>query len=311
MRYLMSAALAAAATFALAPAHAEVPDQPSSVSATEGYSHFTVEVFGEGADVVLIPGLSSPREVWLPTAELLKSRYRIHLVELRGFGGDEPGANAQGPVLEPMVAELHAYLEAHTRGGAAIIGHSMGGLTALLLAERGGPSVAKAMVVDALPFFSVLMDPQATAESVAPQASMMRQTMIAGGAAFRPRPRDCSAIEDTDAPPVGNMTNTQAGLCKVTNWVAAADVSATANYMHDVMITDMRARIASIAIPLTVVYGRDERLLPHARFDEIYRSNYAANPATRFAPVDRSFHFVMLDQPEATLAAIEDFLEAQ
>ncbi|WP_260833937.1 alpha/beta fold hydrolase [Sphingopyxis sp. P1IMeth2] len=34
----------------------------------------TVEVEGDGPDVVLIPGLSSPRAVWAPTAERLKPR---------------------------------------------------------------------------------------------------------------------------------------------------------------------------------------------------------------------------------------------
>ena len=51
----------------------------------------TVEVEGDGPDVVLIPGLSSPRAVWAPTAERLKTTHRLHLVEVRGFGGDAPG----------------------------------------------------------------------------------------------------------------------------------------------------------------------------------------------------------------------------
>lgn len=71
----------------------------------------TVEVEGDGPDVVLIPGLSSPRAVWAPTAERLKTTHRLHLVEVRGFGGDAPGPNTEGPILEPMMREIADYID--------------------------------------------------------------------------------------------------------------------------------------------------------------------------------------------------------
>ena len=76
--------------------------------------------------VVLIPGLSTPRAVWEPTAARLKGTYRLHLVQIRGFG-DEAGINAEGPVLESMMAEVADYIEdcITGRGRAARIGVSI------------------------------------------------------------------------------------------------------------------------------------------------------------------------------------------
>ncbi len=97
----------------------------------------TVEVEGDGPDVVLIPGLSSPRAVWAPTAERLKATHRLHLVEVRGFGGDAPGPNAEGPILEPMMREIADYIDDcivdQGRPAPAVIGHSLGGLTAMMI----------------------------------------------------------------------------------------------------------------------------------------------------------------------------------
>ena len=55
---------------------------------------FSDEIVGRGPDLVFIPGLSSSREVWKATAERLKSHYRLHLIQVAGFAGEEPRANA-------------------------------------------------------------------------------------------------------------------------------------------------------------------------------------------------------------------------
>src|SRR3546814_8973504 len=91
-------------------AQAAEPDATCSAPLVEG-KRITIEVEGDGPDVVLIPGLSSPRAVWDKTAEQLKGRYRLHLVQVRGFGGDDAGINAAGPVLEPMMQEVADYID--------------------------------------------------------------------------------------------------------------------------------------------------------------------------------------------------------
>src|SRR3546814_9760714 len=64
-------------------AQAAEPDATCSAPPFEG-KRITIAVEGDGPDVVLIPGLSSPRAVWDQTAEKLKGRYRLHLMQVRG-----------------------------------------------------------------------------------------------------------------------------------------------------------------------------------------------------------------------------------
>src|SRR3990167_6640559 len=91
---------------------------------------FDVETMGNGPDVVLIPGLNSTREVWRPTAEALASGHTVHLVQLAGFGSPAD-ANVDGPILDPLVDELSAYLVAQGIESPTVIGHSLGGFAAM------------------------------------------------------------------------------------------------------------------------------------------------------------------------------------
>ena len=153
IKYLLAALLAALPLAA--------PAQPT---------RFTVTVEGSGPDLILIPGLTSSRRVWDQAVAGLGGRYRVHRIQIAGFGGEPARGNAQGPVLAPVVEELHAYIAANRLRRPMVAGHSVGGLLALMLAERHPEDVSRALIVDALPFYSMLFGPDTTAASVEPRS---------------------------------------------------------------------------------------------------------------------------------------------
>ena len=119
---------------------------------------------------------------------------------------------------------------------------------------------------------------------------------------------DCGALTG-EAPPVpGAMARSARAACMVAGWSAAADPQVMTQAMVDDMATDMRPRLSAITAPLTVVIGQDERVLPPETSLRIYREAYAQARSVTLVPVARSAHFVMLDQPEAMLAALQGFL---
>src|SRR3954465_10898318 len=72
-------------------------------------TRFSVEVVGRGPDVILIPGLTSGREVWRPLANAVPG-YRYHLVQVSGFAGEAARGNRAGPVAGPVANELARYI---------------------------------------------------------------------------------------------------------------------------------------------------------------------------------------------------------
>ncbi len=287
-----------AAAFALAvPAHAAEP------------TRFSVVTVGTGPDVILIPGLSSPRAVWQSTAERLKATHRVHLIQLKGFG-EPAGPNANGPVLQPFVDELGAYIIDRKLKRPAVIGHSMGGLAALMLAADKPTLPGKVMVVDALPFIGPLFG-AASVEAIRPQAERMRTMLVGQAGAITPdfTPPDCPAALPAPATPRGTMTNSGAGTCLVRYGAAASDLRVVGQAMYDDMVTDLTPRLGAIKAPVTMLYPQDDRLLTAAMAAKTYGDAYANLPTAKLVPVTGSYHFIMQDQPAQFNAALEAFLK--
>src|SRR3954469_21290397 len=181
--FLKKILFAAAMTTALA-ANGAVPSplaaQPAgSHSAAFQPTRFSVVVEGSGPDLILIPGLTSSRHVWDQAVTSLGGHYRVHRIQIAGFGGEPARGNAEGPVLAPVVEELHAYIAANHLRHLMVAGHSVGGLLTLMLAQRHPEDVSRALIVDTLPFYGMLFGPQATSDAVASQIAPMRDSIAA------------------------------------------------------------------------------------------------------------------------------------
>src|ERR1035437_6756874 len=116
----------------------------------------TVTVRGRGPDVVLIPGLASSSAVWDATVARLEGHYRLHIVQVAGFAGSPSRANAQGPIIQPTVDAIDAYIKTNKLKAPQVIGHSLGGLMGMMLALQHPEAAGKLMIVDSLPFLSAL-----------------------------------------------------------------------------------------------------------------------------------------------------------
>jgi pimeloyl-ACP methyl ester carboxylesterase len=260
--------------------------------------HISVVSIGSGDPVVLIPGLSSPRDVWDGIAPGIAKHHRVLLVQVNGFGGGDPGANVNTGMLDGVVADLHAYLAAHKLGAVPVIGHSMGGLIALKLAKAHPADTSKLMIVDSLPWVGEIFAPGATVAQLEQQARAMRDRMAAGYG--KPNPEAAKAT-------AAGLALTAAAQAEVAKWIEASDARVSAEAMYEDLTTDLRPDMAKIATPITLVYPWSAAL-PQQRADAFYKTQYAGAPHVTFVGIGDSGHFVMLDRPKAFAAAVEMFL---
>jgi pimeloyl-ACP methyl ester carboxylesterase len=260
-------------------------------------TRFSVTVEGRGPDLILIPGLTSSRHVWDDAVASLGGRYRVHRIQIAGFGGEPAGANAAGPVLAPVVEELHAYIRARRLNRVMVAGHSVGGLLTLMLAQRHPEDVSRALIVDALPFYATLFAPRATSEMVALQAAQMRDAVAA---------MDDAAWAAQANGTMAAMVSNEAGRARVLADSLASDRGVVARAIYEDLTTDVRPGLAAMHVPLTVVYAVNATAT-EARYGQLVRSGYAAAPDVRFIPVEPSAHFVMLDQPARFARMLADF----
>ena len=282
------AALAPHPAAAAAPAAAEAPAAP----------HWSVTVEGEGPDLILIPGLMSGRSVWDQAVAGLGGRYRVHRVHLGGFAGAPAEGNARGPILDAVVDALHAYIRAEKLDRPAVAGHSMGGLLAMILAAKHPDTFGRVLVVDALPFSSLLFGPDATAETVAPRAAAFRDSIVAmPEEAWRAQQAQTAAM----------LVRSEAARPRVIADSLASDRSVAARAVYEVMTRDVRPSLGAIAAPLTIVYATND-YASEAMVGPTYRTAYAGAKEARLIAVADSYHFVMYDQPERFQALLGAFL---
>ena len=279
------------------PAQSIVPPVPAATAAPVQREHISIrDEGGSGPVVILIPGLASPRAVWDGVVPGLKTRHRVLTVQVNGFGGDDPRANAAPGILDGIVADLDAYIRGRGIAAPAVVGHSMGGLVAMMLAARHPSSVGRVMVVDALPFIGTLFQPDATVASITPAATAMRAATLA-------KPVAAATVT---ADPGGIWSITPAGRIQVANWSRLANPKVTAQAMYEDLTTDMRPELGTLAgKPFHVLYATGAG--PQAT--AIWERDYAGSPA-KLVPVPGSYHFIMLDQPAAFAAELDAFLAA-
>lgn len=263
----------------------------------------SITVRGEGPDVILVPGLASHRDVWAAVADSLDERYRLHLVQVNGFAGAEPGANVEGPVSAPVAEELARYIDATDLERPAVIGHSMGGTIAMMLTARHPESVGRLMVVDMHPNIGTLFSPPgASAEQVRQAADTFRAHILA----------------DTAGSPDGVLEQMFPGMTQVDSMrpmlmqgVRGTNRSVAANAFHELIVTDLTPELSRITVPMTVLYVvPPEAPVPPGEFARAVRASYAGAPHARIVKVEDSAHFIMFDQPGRFVAEVDTLFSA-
>jgi pimeloyl-ACP methyl ester carboxylesterase len=283
--------LAACAAVTLSwPAPSEAA--PSGAS-EQRLSRITIRSVGHGPmTVIFIPGLASPPAVFDEAAAKIGKNNRLIFVQINGFAGSSPSAAPLDNLLPGAVDELAAWMAANDVGKAAVIGHSMGGLMALMLAKRHPEATSRLLIVDSLPFYGMLFGPAATPDAVRPIVEQMRAGLVSG---------------DTPAQVPPHMSNSDANKTKILAWLKASDPKTVGEALVEDATTDVRPDLPSINIPVTVLYAV---ATPESKamVDALYSTAYRSLPNYKLNPVEGSEHFIMLDRPAEFDDAVKYFL---
>src|SRR5437764_5369286 len=120
-------------------------------SAREGIGmplKLAADEFGSGPPLAILHGLFGSGRNWRSVAQQLAARHRVVTFDLRNHGAS-PWAD--GMSYGEMVEDLRVSLRARGIGRAALLGHSMGGKVAMLMALLHPGAVDRLVVVDIAP----------------------------------------------------------------------------------------------------------------------------------------------------------------
>ncbi|HET6846489.1 MAG TPA: alpha/beta fold hydrolase, partial [Anaerolineales bacterium] len=114
-----------------------------SISTDQGSLHY--EVSGKGPPVVLLHGYQGSWGLWQSTMAFLGDSFRTYAVDFWGFG--ESGARRPSYAVGDFVDLVDQFMEQMGIARAPLVGHSMGGTVALLVAARHPQRVAKVVAI--------------------------------------------------------------------------------------------------------------------------------------------------------------------
>jgi esterase len=100
---------------------------------------------GNGQPLVILHGLFGMSDNWMTIGKNLADDFTVYLVDQRNHGQSPHAAEFSYPVL---AEDLYDFCTQHHLNGFHLLGHSMGGKTALLYAEKYPQTIHKLIVAD-------------------------------------------------------------------------------------------------------------------------------------------------------------------
>jgi pimeloyl-ACP methyl ester carboxylesterase len=102
----------------------------------------------DAPNLIILHGLLGSADNWLTLAKQYSEKFQVHLVDARNHGRSPKSESHSYPA---MAEDLLAYLNEHEIEKTALIGHSMGGKTAMTFAEKHPERVTKLIIADIAP----------------------------------------------------------------------------------------------------------------------------------------------------------------
>ena len=290
--------LPAAAVLTLSACSSEsLKDNTPAPVAPFASDRITVTTRGSGPDMILIHGLAAHPDVWNDAAEQLDGRYRLHLVQIHGFAGAPERANADGPVSAPVAEEIARYIRESGLKKPAVIGHSMGGSIAMMVAARHPDLPGRVMVVDMVPFMGAVFGPPGTTrENATERADVFRNEML--------------TKDNTLGPMIPTMTRKDSARPALLKYVVDSNMKTVANAFHELFVTDLTPELSKMTAPLTVLYVIPPGVPgPQEEFEAGVRKMYSTAPRAHLVRIDESNHYIQIDQAARFVSEVDAFMK--
>ena len=228
---------------------------------------------GQGPDLALLHGWGMNATVWRALTTALAADYRVHAVEMPGYGVGDPAASADS--LNEVIDALAAALPVSVR----VCGWSLGGQVAMAWARRHPLQVTHLVLLATTPRFVCSDDWTCGME----QEDF--ESFVADADASLPRAR------------LRFLTLQANGDAAARTVLRALRESAL---LRDI---DLRVELARIDQPVLIMHGMNDALVPHSAGEHLA----AALPRAEFESMGATGHALFATREDAVAKRIREF----
>jgi pimeloyl-ACP methyl ester carboxylesterase len=246
---------------------------------------------GQGPPLVLLHGLFGSARNWGAVQKALAGSYRVVALDLRNHGASPHAPSMDYAAQAIDVAET---LSALGIGHAVVLGHSMGGKVAMMLALTQPASVDRLIIADIAPrpYPPALRAVVAAMQAVPMHAALTRQEADQALRAAVP-----------EAPIRSFLLQNLRFETSPPSWrIGLAEIAVAMSEIED-FAPPPGARYGGPALAMAGALSPYIRAEDHAAFRALF-------PHISFASIPRAGHWLHAENPEGFLAELQGFLSA-
>lgn len=262
------------------------PRWTRGVSPVDGVAISYLRTGGDKAPLVLLHGLMGSGACWSPVARALEGEFDVIMPDARGHGAS--GAPAQGYSYDELQAEVVGLIGRLGLARLVIVGHSMGGMTAAVMASYLHGLVRAVILVDPT-FLTPERQREVEASDVAEQhrlALQMTQEQLVARAQKRSPHRSLELHEHL-------------AEARLRTHLAAFEVLRPPYPDHLELVREIRA-------PALLVLGDDEPVVTRELAEELQRVGVGSG--LRVVQIADAGHGLPYDQPARLAEEIAAFV---
>jgi pimeloyl-ACP methyl ester carboxylesterase len=251
---------------------------------------------GQGEPVLLIHGFNLDWHTWIRNIDPLAAHFKVYALDLWGQGFSTREPLDYGYALFSEQVEM--FMDALGIERASLVGHSMGGGTAIVWSLHNRERVEKLGLLGStgipnpLPFRSKIFRMPGIAEFLLSlPTDRIRNKNLAD---FWVRSRDL--LSDGYYQEFTRSQKVQGSM--------EALLSILRKDFFDTLSAEIRA-LGQLNIPTLVIWGREDQILPPRRAEELHR----LLPGSRLEILDEAGHLANFDRPTIFVRLVIDFLQ--
>lgn len=238
------------------------------------------ELHGKGKPIIFSHGWLDDCSVWRPQIEFFAKKYSVLMYDHRGHGrSDKPKGNYS---VQTLSNDLYTLIQKQNLGKVTLVGHSMGGMTALIFALDHPDKVSKLVLVGTAAKVPFSMRVSGVTRYFIPYKTFMRRSVESGY--YKPSEQL-----------IKNSMATAMNTSKHAAYQCFTEL--TAKY-------DIRDRVSKIKSPTLIVVGEKDKDLP------VKLSQYLNREieGSKLQIIPDSGHMVIVEKPEEFSQVLGEFI---
>ncbi|WP_017570413.1 alpha/beta fold hydrolase [Nocardiopsis halotolerans] len=259
-------------------------------------NNVTVTGTADGPTVVLAHGFGCDQNMWRLVVPALAERYRVVLFDYVGSGRSDSSAWSEERYssLEGYARDVVEICHALDLERAVFVGHSVSSVVGVLAVREAPERIGALVMVTPSPRYVDDEDYRGgfTSEDIDELLSSLESNYLGWSSAMAP-----VIMGNPERPELGQ---------ELTNSFCATDPDIARVFARTTFLSDNRADLKDVRIPTLILESAQDLIAPR----EVGAFVHAAIPSSRLVTLEATGHCPQLSAPEATAAAVLDFLES-